>query len=64
MAVTIDNGPEDSPDQIGPEFSPKRSFGEHIQHIVRAFTTKQGLVGTYDYGPYYGDSNMVVEPQG
>jgi len=49
MAVTIDNGPEDSPDQIGPEFSPKRSFGEHIQHIVRAFTTKQGLVGTYDY---------------
>lgn len=64
MAVTIDNGPEDSPDQIGPEFSPKRSFGEHIQHIVRAFTTKQGLVGTYDYGPYYGDINMVVEPQG
>jgi NCS2 family nucleobase:cation symporter-2 len=50
MSVTIDNGPHDAPDQIGPEFSPKRSFGEHLQHIYKAFTTKQGLIGTYDYG--------------
>ncbi|CAG8972518.1 hypothetical protein HYALB_00001210 [Hymenoscyphus albidus] len=49
MSVTIDNGPMDGPDQIVPEHSPKRSFGEHIQHIVKAFTTKEGLVGTYDY---------------
>ncbi|KAF4631878.1 hypothetical protein G7Y89_g6255 [Cudoniella acicularis] len=50
MSVTIDNGPMDGPDQITPEHSPKRSFGEHVQHITKAFTTKQGLVGTYDYG--------------
>jgi hypothetical protein len=53
MSVTIDsNVPQDSPDRIGPEMAPKRSFGEHIQHISRAFTTKQGLIGTYDYGVY------------
>jgi NCS2 family nucleobase:cation symporter-2 len=51
MSVTIDDGPQDLPDRIVPnESSPKRSFGEHIHHIVRAFTTKQGLIGTYDYG--------------
>ena len=52
MSVTIDNGPQDAPDHIGPEFSPKRSFGEHMQHIFKAFTTKKGLIGTYDYGVY------------
>lgn len=50
MSVTVDDGPHDVPDQIVPEHSPKRSFGEHLHHIVRAFTTKEGLVGTYDYG--------------
>jgi NCS2 family nucleobase:cation symporter-2 len=53
MSVTIDsNVPQDLPDRIGPEMAPKRSFSEHIQHISRAFTTKQGLIGTYDYGVY------------
>jgi hypothetical protein len=52
MAVTIDQGPHDGPDVIIPanEASPKRSFGEHISHIFKAFTTKDGLVGDYDYG--------------
>lgn len=53
MSVTIDDGPQDLPDQItlsNSESSPKRSLGEHVKHIVRAFTTKQGLIGTYDYG--------------
>jgi uric acid-xanthine permease len=52
MAVTIDQGPQDAPDMIVPhnEAPPKRSFGEHISHIVKAFTTKEGLVGDYDYG--------------
>ncbi|KAE9363492.1 Xanthine/uracil permease [Stipitochalara longipes BDJ] len=51
MAVTIDQGPHDGPDMIIPanEASPKRSFGEHIEHIFKAFTTKDGLVGDYDY---------------
>lgn len=52
MAVTIDQGPQDAPDMIVPhnETPPKRTFGEHISHIVKAFTTKEGLVGDYDYG--------------
>jgi hypothetical protein len=52
MAVTIDEGPRDGPDMIIPanEASPKRTFGEHISHIFKAFTTKDGLVGDYDYG--------------
>lgn len=53
MSVTINDGPQDLPDQITPmnaEDSAKRSFGDHVRHIVRAFTTKQGLVGKYDYG--------------
>jgi hypothetical protein len=54
MAVTGDHDgiPHDSPDMIVPanEAPPKRTFGEHLQHIMRAFTTKEGLVGSYDYG--------------
>ena len=49
-AVNIVDIAQDAPDRIGPDYSPQRTFGEHIQHITRAFTTKQGLIGTYDYG--------------
>ncbi|PQE28990.1 purine permease protein [Rutstroemia sp. NJR-2017a BBW] len=49
MAVTIDSGPHDGPDTIGPEHSPKRSFGERVHHLVKAFSTKEGLIGNYDY---------------
>lgn len=54
MAVILDEGPMDGPDMIIPanEASPKRSIGEHISHIFKAFTTKEGLVGSYDYGEY------------
>ncbi|KAG9231730.1 purine permease-like protein [Amylocarpus encephaloides] len=51
MAVTIDNGPMDGPDTIGPnEHSPKRPFGEKMRRFGKAFTTKEGLIGDYDYG--------------
>lgn len=50
MGVTLDQGPMDGPDQIGPDYSPKRTPKEHLSHIVKAFTTKQGLIGDYDYG--------------
>ena len=50
MSANIDVGPHDGPDRIGPEYSEKRSFSQHISHIVKAFTTKDGLVGNYDYG--------------
>ncbi len=50
MAVTIDSGPDDAPDRITGEEVPKRSFGQHLNAIKKAFTTKEGLLGTYDYG--------------
>ncbi|KAF2748696.1 xanthine/uracil permease protein-like protein [Sporormia fimetaria CBS 119925] len=39
----------DGPDRIGPDHGPKRSVGEQCRRFVRAFTTKDGLVGQYDY---------------
>lgn len=70
MAVTIDQGPMDAPDRIGPgmislqnsstktianprsskDYSEQRTKKEHLQHIFKAFTTKKGLIGDYDYG--------------
>ncbi|KAL6711081.1 hypothetical protein ACN47E_006956 [Coniothyrium glycines] len=37
-------------DRIGPDHAPKRSIGEKARRVAKAFTTKEGLVGTYDYG--------------
>ncbi|EHK99919.1 putative Uric acid-xanthine permease [Glarea lozoyensis 74030] len=50
MAVTIDQGPMDGPDRVGPDYSPKRTFGENLRAFGKAFTTKDGLIGQYDYG--------------
>lgn len=50
MAITIDQGPDDAPDRITGEEPPKRSFGQRLSDFKRAFTTKEGLLGTYDYG--------------
>lgn len=41
---------DDSPDQIGPDMAPKRSFAEKSRRLAKAFTTKDGLIGDYDYG--------------
>ena len=41
---------DDSPDQIGPDRSAKPTFAEKGRRIVKAFTTKDGLIGDYDYG--------------
>ncbi|KAL9027599.1 MAG: hypothetical protein Q9196_003903 [Gyalolechia fulgens] len=40
---------DDSPDQIVPSQPPKRSFGHTAKALLKAFTTKDGLVGNYDY---------------
>ncbi|KAI9704714.1 MAG: hypothetical protein M1836_006494 [Candelina mexicana] len=44
---------DDSPDRIGPDTSPKKSMGSRVgdkgRSIARAFTTKDGLIGDYDY---------------
>lgn len=39
----------DGPDQIGPDLSPKRTLRDRLRRTVNAFTTKDGLVGDYDY---------------
>ncbi|KAF2705661.1 Xanthine/uracil permease [Pleomassaria siparia CBS 279.74] len=39
----------EGPDQIGPDHSPKRGFADKARRTVRALTTRDGLVGDYDY---------------
>ncbi|KAG4428543.1 hypothetical protein IFR05_015977, partial [Cadophora sp. M221] len=48
--MAVDVGLDDGPDRIGPDYSPKRTFSEYIKNVVKAFTTKDGLLGSYDYG--------------
>jgi hypothetical protein len=38
--MSLDDVPQDAPDRIGPDYSPQRTFSEHISHIYKAFTTK------------------------
>ncbi|KAB8271598.1 permease family-domain-containing protein [Aspergillus minisclerotigenes] len=39
----------DGPDQIGPDLRPKRTWADKARRIVRTFTTRDGLIGDYDY---------------
>ncbi|KAJ5661489.1 uncharacterized protein N7477_009105 [Penicillium maclennaniae] len=39
----------DGPDQIGPDHRPRRSFKDNLNRAVKKFTTREGLVGDYDY---------------
>ncbi|KAJ5910900.1 Purine permease [Penicillium subrubescens] len=39
----------DGPDQIGPDHGPRQSVGDKFRRFVKAFTTKEGLIGSYDY---------------
>jgi len=40
---------DDAPDLIGPDTTQKPSLGQKLRRAVKAFTTKDGLVGDYDY---------------
>lgn len=40
---------DDSPNQIGPDTSRRESFASKGRGVVEAFTTKDGLIGDYDY---------------
>ncbi|KAK2630417.1 hypothetical protein QTJ16_001237 [Diplocarpon rosae] len=51
MSYNADDGPQDLPDRIAPESPPQRTWGQHVRHVTRAFTTKQGLVGTLLFKP-------------
>ncbi|KAJ5414673.1 hypothetical protein N7509_001300 [Penicillium cosmopolitanum] len=39
----------DGPDQIGPDRSPKRTVADKARRLVKTFTTREGLLGDYDY---------------
>lgn len=36
--------------EIVPGSTPRKPFGERLDRFVRAFTTKEGIIGDYDYG--------------
>ncbi|PWW76076.1 Xanthine/uracil permease [Tuber magnatum] len=58
------------PDQIVPTTSPKRVFGDRARRVKKAFSTREGLIGNYDYAflfrsrraaPFFGlDDRMPV----
>jgi hypothetical protein len=37
------------PDRIGPDMSPKKSMSDRLNGARKAFFTKDGLIGDYDY---------------
>ncbi|KAI2788225.1 Purine permease [Penicillium oxalicum] len=39
----------DGPDQIGPDHRPGRTVGDKFRRVVKTFTTRDGLLGSYDY---------------
>jgi Permease family len=54
------------PDVIGPDLHPKKNVSYYIKNARRAFFTKEGLVGDYDYGylfkpnlPFMGRKNVT-----
>ncbi|KAI5366104.1 putative nucleobase cation symporter 2 family [Septoria linicola] len=40
---------DDHPDQIVPDTTRKQTWAGRSRRLVKAFTTKEGLIGTYDY---------------
>lgn len=53
---------DDHPDTIGPTTSPpKRSWADRGRHFVKAFTTKDGLIGNYDYALLFTPSLPFVK---
>lgn len=40
----------DGPDTIVPDSNPKLTVGQRVRGITKKFTTKEGLIGDYDYG--------------
>lgn len=40
---------DDHPSEITPGSSPKVSWSNRVRRLAKAFTTKEGLIGTYDY---------------
>lgn len=49
MSLAID-GPQDAPDTIVPEQPRRRNFGQRVTDVKQKLTTRQGLLGDYNYG--------------
>jgi hypothetical protein len=53
MSLAID-GPHDAPDVIVPPITPKKGISDNakgrVQALVKALTTREGLLGDYNYG--------------
>jgi NCS2 family nucleobase:cation symporter-2 len=49
MSSTIDVK-DDSPDRIGPDTTRRGTLSDKSKRFFKAFTTKDGLIGDYDYG--------------
>jgi uric acid-xanthine permease len=43
------NFKDDGPDRIGPDTDRKQKMVDRSRGLVKAFTTKEGLIGSYDY---------------
>lgn len=43
----------DGPDNIGPHSHPRKPFSQRARSFVKAFTTKEGLIGDYDYASLF-----------
>lgn len=54
------------PSVIGPDLHPKKNFAHYTKVLKRTFTTKEGLIGSYDYAflfkpnlPFMGAQNVT-----
>jgi uric acid-xanthine permease len=43
----------DGPDTIGPDPHPSKTLAHRLQRIRNAFTTREGLIGNYDYALFF-----------
>ena len=57
---------DEGPDVIGPDYHPKKNVAHYIKVLKRTFLTREGLIGSYDYGylfmpslPFMGKENVT-----
>ena len=54
---------DDAPDQIGPSTEKRDTFAEKGRRLTKAFTTKDGLIGNYDYSFLFTPNIPFVKRQ-
>ncbi|KFY73436.1 hypothetical protein V499_06492 [Pseudogymnoascus sp. VKM F-103] len=43
----------DGPDTIGPDLHPRKTFRQYLQRVRNSLTTREGLIGNYDYAFFF-----------